>query len=160
MARSPGRGGTKIYRLAAIGKRYGAEVISPDYSDLHSPDMRVDRLLTLELPAHHKLILVGSSMGGYVSIVASRALHASGLFLMAPAIGLPGYAEPMPTTGTRQICIVHGWNDYVVPVRKVFDFAEEHKAALHILDADHALHSCLDQLEELFIAFLDAQFED
>lgn len=151
--------GSKIRRLADVGKRYGAVVISPDYSDLQSPERRVDRLLALALPAHHKLILVGSSMGGYVSIVASRALHASGLFLMAPAIGLPGYAEAMPTTDTRQISIVHGWSDDVVPVRKVFDFAGQHKADLHIFDADHALNSCLDRLEDLFIAFLDVQLE-
>ena len=151
--------GSKIRRLADVGKRYGAEVISPDYADLQSPDRRVDRLLALALPAHDQLILVGSSMGGYVSIIASGALHASGLFLMAPAIGLPGYDEQVPTTATRQICIVHGWNDDVVPVRKVFDFAKQHKAELHIFDADHALHSCLDRLEDLFIAFLNAQLE-
>lgn len=151
--------GSKIRRLAEVGKRYGAEVISPDYADLQSPDWRVDRLLALGLPAHDKLILVGSSMGGYVSIIASRELHVSGLFLMAPAIGLPGYNEPLPTTATRPICIVHGWNDNVVPVQKVFAFAAQHKADLHILDADHAFHSSLDRLEDLFIDFLDAQLK-
>ena len=79
---------------------------------------------------------------------------------MAPAIGLPGYNEPLRTTATRPICIVHGWNDDVVPVQKVFDFAAQHKADLHILDADHALHGSLDRLEDLCIAFLDAQLKD
>ena len=63
--------GSKIRRLADVGKRYGAEVISPDYADLQSPDRRVDRLLALALPAHDKLILVGSRMGGYVSVIVS-----------------------------------------------------------------------------------------
>lgn len=151
--------GKKISLLADIGKQFGAEIISPDYSDLPSPELRVDRLLSLDIPAHHKLILVGSSMGGYVSIVASRKLHASGLFLMAPAIGLAGYSESMPNIGRQATTIVHGWNDKIVPVGNVFNFSELHKADLHILDADHDLHSCLDQIEHYFTAFLEKQIK-
>lgn len=152
--------GRKITQLANIGRKYGADVISPDYSDLPSPDLRVKRLLALELPGHDRLILAGSSMGGYVSIVASRELNPSGLFLMAPAIGLPRYDELAPTTNTQQLCIVHGWSDSVVPVENVFDFARQHKADLHILDAEHDLRSCLEQLEDIFIAFLEAQIKN
>ena len=151
--------GRKISRLAEVGRQCGAEVISPDYSDLQSPDGRVDRLLGLTLPIHDKLILVGSSMGGYVSIMASRTLHASGLFLMAPAIGLPGYDDQLPTTATQQITIVHGWNDTIVPVPNVFDFARDHQADLHLFDADHDLLSCLEQIEALFSAFIEVQLQ-
>ena len=149
--------GSKISRLADIGRRLGAEVMSPDYSDLASADSRVDRLLSLVLPDHDKLILVGSSMGGYVSIVASRTLHPAGLFLMAPAIGLPGYIEQMPTADSQATTIIHGWGDTVVPARNVFNFAMGGIADLHIFDAGHDLFSCLDQLEDRFSAFLKGQ---
>lgn len=152
--------GKKISLLADIGKKFGASIIIPDYSDLLLPELRVDRLLSLNLPAHHKLILVGSSMGGYVSIVASKKLYASGLFLMAPAIGLAGYSELMPDIGRHATTIIHGWNDKIVPVENVFNFSELHKADLHILDADHDLHSCLDQIEYYFTVFLEKQIKD
>ncbi len=38
------------------------------------------------------LVLVGSSLGGYVSLAAAPTLHAKGVFLMAPAIYMPGSA--------------------------------------------------------------------
>ena len=57
--------GSKIKHLAVVAKKHGANVLSPDYADLADPDVRVDRLLALDLPAHERLILVGSSMGGY-----------------------------------------------------------------------------------------------
>ena len=70
--------GSKIQHLAAIARRLGAQVVSPDYGDLPDPDARVARLLALPLPAHERLVLVGSSMGGYVSTVASQGKGAQG----------------------------------------------------------------------------------
>lgn len=85
--------GSKIQHIAAIAEQRGAEVLSPDYSDLPNADARVARLLDLPLPDHERLIMVGSSMGGYASTVASITLKPTGLFLMAPALYMPGYAE-------------------------------------------------------------------
>ena len=59
--------GSKIRHLAAIAEEFGAQVLSPDYSDLSDPDARVARLLAMPLPSHDRLVLVGSSMGGYFS---------------------------------------------------------------------------------------------
>ena len=60
---------------------------------MDDPELRVKKLLSHELSAHDQLFLVGSSMGGYVSTVASEALSAKGhdvkgLFLLAPAFYL------------------------------------------------------------------------
>ena len=53
-------------------------------------------MLQLELVPHERLILVGSSMGGYVSTVASVSLKPAGLFLMAPAFYMPIGREQNP----------------------------------------------------------------
>ena len=65
--------GTKIKALAAIAKEHGCKVESVDYTDLASPDARVSRLIELLGSEIDKYVLVGSSMGGYVSLVAAAA---------------------------------------------------------------------------------------
>ena len=85
--------GSKITFLAGIAKQFGTKRMSPDYGGIASPDDRVAHLLDIpEIAATPStdLILVGSSMGGYVSCVASQSLHPAGLFLLAPAIGIDG----------------------------------------------------------------------
>ena len=131
--------GSKIKYLAAIAERLDAQVISPDYCDLADPDARVARLLGLTLPAHDRLVLVGSSMGGYVSCVASATLKPAGVFLMAPAIGIAGYGVQNLEPQTQLLSIVMGWRDEVIPVQNVVQFAQTQQAELHLLKADHRL---------------------
>lgn len=146
--------GSKIRHLAAIAERHGAAVLSPDYSDLPDADARVRRLLALDLPPHAQLLLVGSSMGGYVSTVASPALKPDGLFLMAPAFYMPGCAVQSPTSAALHTCIVSGWQDEVIPVEHSIRFAQASAAELHVLDADHRLNEVLVEVGELFERFL------
>jgi hypothetical protein len=94
-------------------------------------------------------------MGAYVSGLAATSLKPAGLFLLAPAFGLPGYAQPHPRVQVPRLEIVHGWHDEVVPVDNAIDFGRAHGAALHLLDADHRLMAVLDQIEVLFGLFLD-----
>jgi pimeloyl-ACP methyl ester carboxylesterase len=151
--------GSKIRHLADIAQTFGCQVLSPDYSDLAAPEQRIRRLLSLELPPHDKLVLVGSSMGGYVATAASRHLHPAALFLMAPAFGMPDYPEAYPVPDAGRICVVHGWSDDIVPVERGIRFAESHKATLHVLDADHRLNSVLPKLGRLFADFLDTTLD-
>lgn len=146
--------GTKIRYLAHIAKRNGAEVLSPDYRDLADPDQRVLRLLDLPLPTYDSLILVGSSMGGYVATVASQTMKPRGLFLMAPAFGMPGYAEKKLQPGAEEVCIVHGWQDEIIPVEHALSFAREHLSELHLIEADHRLTAALPTVGRLFEDFL------
>lgn len=146
--------GSKIRHLAEIARGAGAEVLSPDYQDLPNPDERVARLLSLDIPAHDRLILVGSSMGGYVSVVASATLQPAGLFLMAPAFYMPGYAEQEPTPHADHTEVVFGRQDEVIPVHHGLRFAERHGARLHVLAADHRLSMVLEEVGELFALFL------
>lgn len=146
--------GSKIKHLAAIAERLGATVLSPDYSDLSDPDARVARLLALPLPPHERLVLAGSSMGGYVSTVVSQTLKPAGLFLMAPAFYIPGYAVQNPQSGAAQTCVVFGWRDDVIPVECGIRFAQAQRTDLHLLDGDHRLNSVLPEVGELFERFL------
>lgn len=144
--------GHKIRALAVVAQQAGFAVESPDYTFTHDPDARVRHLLSLQ-PAADCLVLVGSSMGGYVSAVASRTLAPSGLFLLAPAVYMPGYdADPAPRA--ELIEVVHGWRDDIIPVANAIRLAERHRARLHLLDSEHTLNDQIPYLEVLFARFL------
>lgn len=145
--------GTKITRLAEVARARGFEVMSPDYSHSHDPKERVTHLLRLA-PRAERLVLVGSSMGGYVSAMACAALQPRGLFLMAPALYFPGWDEE--PAGCPALCaVVHGWRDDIVPVERGIDFARKNRAALHLLDSGHTLNDQLPALAMLFDDFLE-----
>lgn len=146
--------GSKIKYLAQIAERLGVKVLSPDYSSFQNPEDRVQHLLSLPLIPHDKLILVGSSMGGYVSTVASETLKPAGLFLMAPAFYLDGYSNQNPVSAAESTMIVTGWQDEVIPVEHSIRFARQQRAELHLLDGDHRLNSVQFRLGELFEIFL------
>ena len=152
--RESGPWGTKIRRLARVAEQFGCRVVSPDDSDTQDPEERVRRLLTLAGGLPGPLVLVGSSMGGYVAAVAAGQLQPAGLFLLAPAIGLPGYAIVEPVLSTLHLTIVHGWDDEIIPVKKVLDFAAAQRAEVHLLRDGHVLHNELDRIERLFADFL------
>ena len=157
--------GSKIQALANIAKRLGAEVLSVDYRENPSgtlydqnavgeADRRVEQLLSLQPPAHRQLVLVGSSMGGYVSTVATIRLAVDGLFLLAPAFYLPGYENQDVTPRAKRTLIVHGWGDSVVPVQNSIRFCREHQCELYLLDGDHRLNAALPKIEPIFEIFL------
>lgn len=144
--------GLKITRLAAVARARGFGVTSPDYSQTQDPGARVAQLLALR-PQARRLVLVGSSMGGYVSAMVCAELIPQGLFLMAPALYFPGWdAEPQ---GIPALCsVVHGWHDDIVPVERALRFAQRHRAELHVLDAEHTLNARIDTIALLFDDFL------
>ncbi len=147
--------GTKITRLAEVARARGYDVISPDYSHTHDPKLRVQQLLALA-PAAKKLVLCGSSMGGYVSALACAALKPTALFLMAPALYFPGWDEE-PADCPSLTCVVHGWKDDIVPVEVSQRFARAQKtpAALHLLNSGHTLNDQLPLLVRLFDELLE-----
>lgn len=157
--------GSKIRALANIVETLSGTVISVDYQEhpvgvhhdqnaIGEADRRVGQMLSIRPPEHGKLVLVGSSMGGYVSTVASSRLKPDGLFLLAPAFYLTGYANQDPTPCAKRTSIVHGWNDSVVPVQNSIKFAKMHRCDLHLLDGDHRLNDALPKIEPLFENFL------
>ena len=146
--------GHKIMALSAVAEGLGWKAISPDYRGLNDPEDRVERLLELFQANRVKTVLVGSSMGGYVSLLAAQELAPEGLFLMAPAIGIDGYRKQDPELRAGQAVIVHGWQDDIIPAQQVITYAKRHHVPLHLLPDDHPLGSSLPQLCSLFRDFL------
>lgn len=146
--------GTKIQRLAEIATRIGHTVRAVDYTDTLDPDLRAKRLSGLLEKDSAEKLLVGSSMGGYASLLAAENSSVKGIFLLAPALYLDGYQVQDFAPKAEAISIIHGWSDTTVPVENSIRFAKKHRAALHILDSDHRLYSALDKVEQLFAIFL------
>lgn len=153
--RDSGPWGSKISELARIARERGLQVDSLDYQGLTQPGERIEMLEAEMADAMRPLILVGSSMGGYVSAVASWRLKAHGLFLLAPAFYMLEGLEESWRPAICPITIVHGWRDDVVPVQHSIRFAQEHHATLHIVDGDHRLIENIYEIGQFFELFLD-----
>jgi alpha/beta superfamily hydrolase len=159
--------GRKIQALAAVAQAAGAQTLSVNYRehpvgvhhDHDAPgeaDRRVQQLLATPMPAHKHLVLVGSSMGGYVSAVAASSMMVDGLFLLAPALAMPGYAQVPAKASAPHMTIVHGWRDEIIPWEHSARWAAEACCALHLIDGDHRFDSALPEIEPLFRQFLKA----
>jgi len=146
--------GRKITYLGGICREYGLRIESPDYSDLADPEARVQRLLEVCGTDSADIILVGSSMGAYVSARAAGAIKPQGLFLMAPAVYLPGYPAQSFSDLPHETVIVHGWRDSVVPVDNAIRLARDNRCEIDLIDADHALGDALPRLGQIFTSFL------
>ena len=146
--------GTKIKRLAAIAMEMGCDVDSIDYTDTMDPDLRVEQLLTVLSKEKEDYILVGSSMGGYVSLVASESVDTKALFLMAPALYIPTFKQQQYHSKSPHIEIVHGWSDEVILVEHSIKYAKDADCTLHIIHGDHVLNSSIEVVASLFQQFL------
>jgi pimeloyl-ACP methyl ester carboxylesterase len=148
--------GSKIMAMAAAVRDLRWEVESVDYRGLDDPRDRVLKLIDVGAPLKDRLLLVGSSMGGYVSAAAASKLGARGLFLLAPAFYMAGYEEHTPQDVACPTAIMHGWHDVIVPVENSIRWAREHQAALHLLNSDHRLEDQIEAICLLLRAFVTA----
>lgn len=146
--------GTKIKRLAAIAKQLGCDVDSIDYTDTMDPDLRVERLLTALSKEEDSFVLAGSSMGGYVSLVASQSVDAKAVFLMAPALYMPTFKKQQYHSNSSHIEIVHGWSDEVILAEHSIKYAKDADCTLHLISGDHSLNGSIEVVGDLFEQFL------
>jgi surfactin synthase thioesterase subunit len=146
--------GTKIQALAAVAIELACEVESIDYRGMDNPDERVQKLQNFLAEETNDYILVGSSMGGYVSIIAASDLHPQGVFLIAPALYMPGYENKPYALTQANVCIVHGRNDEIIPWENSLRYAKDSQCELHLIDGDHRLTSAVNRISELFKMYL------
>ena len=146
--------GTKITAMAEMVRELGCNADSIDYQGIADPTQRVEKLAAACEGIDDTLILAGSSMGGHVATAAAAKVNANGLFVLAPAFYMPGYEELTPPAPEVPICIVHGWNDDVVPADNSIRFARECKAELHLIDGDHRLTDNLIEITAYLKRFL------
>lgn len=145
--------GSRILALSKIASRLGYEVESLDYRRLPTNE-RVEKLNNYIENLDRPYVLVGTSMGGYVSAVAALSNNPLGIFLISPALYLDGYAEAEVEKLRCPTTVVHGWNDDIVPVENVIRFAKSANASLHIFAGGHRLRQKLSDTESCFEQFL------
>ncbi len=147
--------GSKIAAMAEIAREEGFIVESVDYRGIDDPKERVTRLLAFCKDLRGSLVLVGSSMGGYVSRWRARpCCRRAACSCWHPPLYMPGYEKFSPRPAACPTTIIHGWRDEVIPVDNSIRFAREHKATLHILDSDHRLLDQIRMINHLFAYFL------
>jgi alpha-beta hydrolase superfamily lysophospholipase len=151
---------TKVTALAAVARELGWDELRPDYVDLDMTrdigrlDDRIDRLIAAIKPGV-PLVLAGSSMGAFISGLASLRVSCRGLFLIAPPLRLPGYATALDAARVPT-AIVHGWDDELIPADEVIAFAKARRATLHLVDDTHRLTEHVDIIATWFRQFLAA----
>nr|WP_321255368.1 YqiA/YcfP family alpha/beta fold hydrolase [uncultured Pseudodesulfovibrio sp.] len=146
--------GAKSSALAETAKELGLTMEAPDFQDLEKADERVERLVEHMKKLDGPAVLVGSSMGGYVATAAAKQIKTKGLFLLAPAFYLQGYALHVFTNLPKKLTVIHGWADDVIPVDNSLRFAKTHKADLHVFNDTHRLEGSTDRLCAIFKRFL------
>lgn len=147
---------TKVSLLAAHAEAQGWQTQRPDYRDDDARGHagcvapRIARLrATIEaLPTPP--LLVGSSMGAFVSGLASLDVPVLGLLLLATPAAIPGYARAFDLRAGVPTVLVHGWRDAVCPVDAVQAFASFRRLPLLLLDDDHRL---MDNMAAITIQF-------
>ena len=152
---------TKVSALARVAESLGWTTERPDYSDIDARrdigevSARLERLVDRAQAAAKPLVLAGSSMGAFISALATLELECAGLFLMAPPVQLDGYpqsldAELLPTT------VIHGWDDELIPTGDVVRWAQVRNDRLILVDDSHRLANHVDFCAEEFGRFLAA----
>lgn len=154
---------TKVTALAAAAEALGWTSERPDYLDLDAtrdlarvPD-RLARLVARCRAAlaegRGSLVLAGSSMGAFISALASLEIEVRGLFLLAPPVRIAGYrdieAARVPTS------ILHGWRDELIPAADVVAWAAPRRDELTLVDDSHRLADHVDYGARAFARFLE-----
>ncbi len=154
-----GPNATKVTALSAVAEQQGYASVRPDYSGFDGgPDpFRVETRIAhlLKHVDTRALVLAGSSLGAFVSALASLrvSVPVRGVFMMAPPITLPGYAQALDAARVP-ICIVHGWHDELIPAREVVAWAQARSATLHLVDDSHRLANSVERVAGWFGDFL------
>lgn len=138
----------KVTALAEVAERMGWTHERPDYTDLDAQRevsslgdvrARLQRLVTLATArtAQGPVVLAGSSLGSYISAIASLQVPVRGLFLMVP----PTRMGPMPALDAAPVptSVVHAWHDELIPPAEVIAWAQARSARLLMVDDGHRL---------------------
>lgn len=154
---------TKVTALGEAAQSLGWSCERPDYTDLDAMreagemgdvPARLQRLLdrARTAAARGPLVLAGSSLGAYISGLASLQVPVAGLFLMAPPIRM-GQAHPLDAARVP-VSIIHGWDDELIPAADVIAWAAPRRARLLLVDDSHRLSAHVEASAHAFAAML------
>lgn len=146
--------GSKIRVLADAVQAQGAIATSLDYQGIADPAQRV-AILTQYLEQIDKpYVLIGSSLGAYVSTVVAQHCQPLALYLIAPAVYLPQLPHADFQLQHCPTAVIHGWQDEIVPAANALRFAQQHQAELWLLNGDHRLIEQIPQISHHLLDFL------
>jgi len=152
---------TKVSALAALAEARGWRTQRPDYRQddarghAGSVAPRLVRLNAAIGACAAPPLLVGSSMGAFVSALASLEHPVAGLFLLATPAAIPGFEAALDVRRDVPTLLIHGWRDEICPLDDIHAFAGRRRLPLLVLDDDHRLSGSLAAIERQFALFLD-----
>ncbi len=154
---------TKVSALARVAEGLGWSTSRPDYRGddaagyAGSVALRVARLVEAMRRAPRPLVLAGSSMGAFVSGLASLEAGCDGLFLVALPIAIPECARRFDMAPGVPGMLVHGYRDELCPVDAALGFARGRPIPALLLDGDHRLAGQVPMIERQFRLFLESR---
>lgn len=152
---------TKVSVLAKVAESMGWTTERPDYREddklghAGSIEPRIARLHQRIAASAAPPVLVGSSMGAFVSGLASLEVPVAGLFLLATPALIPGNDLAFDVRLDVPTLMIHGWHDDVCPLDEIYEFAGRRELPLLILDDDHRLSAHIDAISRQFGFFLE-----
>lgn len=153
---------TKVSALAALAESLGWRTQRPDYGaddargHAGSVAPRIARLRATIEALDAPPLLVGSSMGAFVSALVSLDVPVAGLLLLATPGAIPGYARALDLRRDVPTMLIHGWRDEICPAAQVRAFAAGRRLPLLMLDDDHRLGASMPAIAAQFRLLLDA----
>ena len=148
--------GTKSTALRDEAASNSVAMEALDYNGVNDPEQRAALLVKRirDIGSEASVALAGSSMGGYVSLLACREVKVEALWLLCPALSFEQCRFQEFPWAQMPMTVVHGWDDEAVPVDCSIRLARAHQAILHLIPGDHRFSGSLDIIRELFATFL------
>ncbi|HWG66469.1 MAG TPA: alpha/beta hydrolase [Rhodanobacteraceae bacterium] len=153
---------TKISALARVAESLGWTTFKPDYREEDKLGYagcvppRVARLVDSMQNQPRPRVLAGSSMGAFVSGLASLRAPCDGLFLVALPTMIPECAQPFDMAAGLPAMLIHGYEDTLCPVLAAQAFARTRGMPALLLPDDHRLARHVPVIEREFRAFLES----
>lgn len=151
---------TKVSVLAQVAEALGWTTERPDYREDdalgHAGCVapRIERLQAAIATSATPPVLVGSSMGAFVSGLASLAQPVKALFLLALPVAIPGVDAGFDLRREVPSMLIHGYDDDICPADRALAFAAgANMPALMVAD-DHRLGHHVDAIADQFHLFL------
>jgi alpha/beta superfamily hydrolase len=151
---------TKVSVLAQVAEALGWTTERPDYraddrlghAGCVAP--RLARLRARMGATATPPVLVGSSMGAFVSGLASLAQPAQALFLLALPVAIPGVDTAFDLQRGVPAMLIHGYDDDICPADRALAFAAGAQLPALMVADDHRLAGHVHTIADQFHLFL------
>ena len=143
--------------MAEVANKKGYRTHVPDWRNVRPvPSHRISLLKKEGWLDAERLVLAGSSLGGYTVSKIAEQREVVGLFMLVPIVNERGDGSSFPSPKSKQNVIIHAWDDeYTDPVHVQVYCTMLKNRRLHILPGRHSLGEHLEFVAREFSDFLD-----